>query len=128
MKLLLDTHAFLWAVTSDSRLSSRAQHLFISGRNELYFSVATIWEILTKVQIGKLDLPTPVGPYLINQLARNNVFVLTLSLDHVLRLESLPLHHRDPFDRILVAQSLEENLPILTADPLLSKYSAQLIW
>lgn len=128
MKLLLDTHTFLWAISSDPRLSDRAQELFLSGRNELYFSVGSLWEIITKVQIGKLVLPTPVGPYLTDQLVRNTVYVLALTLDHVLRLETLPLHHRDPFDRILVAQSLEEDFPILTADPLLKKYAANLIW
>lgn len=128
MKLLLDTHTFLWAISNDPRLSDRAQNLFISARNELYFSVVSVWEVLTKVQIGKLDLPRPVGAYLTDQLTQNNTYVLGLSFEHVLRLEALPLHHRDPFDRILVAQSLEEDLPIVTADPLLAKYSANLIW
>jgi PIN domain nuclease of toxin-antitoxin system len=128
MKLLLDTHAFLWAISGDPRLSEKAEQLFVTGRNELYFSVASVWEVLTKVQIGKLPLPSPVGPYLSDQLARNSVYVLPVQLEHVLRLETLPLHHRDPFDRILVAQSLHEDFPILTADPLLKKYSASLIW
>ena len=128
MKLLLDTHAFLWAISGDPRLSEKAEQLFVTGRNELYFSVASVWEVLTKVQIGKLPLPSPVGRYLSDQLARNSVYVLPVQLEHVLRLETLPLHHRDPFDRILVAQSLHEDLPILTADPLLKKYSATLIW
>lgn len=128
MKLLLDTHAFLWAISGDPRLSEKAEQLFVTGRNELYFSVASVWEVLTKVQIGKLPLPSPVGRYLSDQLARNSVYVLPVQLEHVLRLETLPLHHRDPFDRILVAQSLHEDFPILTADPLLKKYSATLIW
>jgi PIN domain nuclease of toxin-antitoxin system len=128
VKLLLDTHTFLWAITDDPQLSQRARDSFASGRNELFLSVASVWEILTKVQIGKLPLPRPAGPYLRDQLVANEVHVLPLRLEHVLRLEQLPLHHRDPFDRILVAQILEDDLPIISADPLLKKYSASLVW
>lgn len=87
-----------------------------------------MWEILIKTQTGKLRFGKAVGSFVGKELARNNVQVLPLLLDHVLRLEKLPLHHRDPFDRILIAQSLEEGMPILTADPLLKTYSATLLW
>ena len=127
MKYLLDTHVFLWAVTADPKLSSRAKQIF-TGDHELWFSVAGVWEILTKVQIGKLRLPSPAGAYVSAQLVRNNIRVLPITLTHALHLERLPLHHRDPFDRVLIAQSLEEELPIVTADPLLASYSATLVW
>ena len=127
MKYLLDTHVFLWAVTADPKLSSRAKQIF-TGDHELWFSVAGVWEILTKVQIGKLPLPSPAGAYVSAQLVRNNIRVLPITLPHALQLERLPLHHRDPFDRVLIAQSLEEELPIVTADPLLASYSATLVW
>jgi PIN domain nuclease of toxin-antitoxin system len=127
VKVLLDTHAFLWAITDDPQLSRRAREVF-SGPGDLFLSVASIWEILIKVQIRKLPLPRPVVPYLRGQLAKNSVQILPVLLDHVARLEQLPMHHRDPFDRILVAQSAEEGLPILTADPLLGKYPVTLIW
>ncbi len=87
-----------------------------------------MWEVLTKVQAGKLPMPKETGTYLKQQIAKSNVQVLPIQMTHVLRLERLPLHHRDPFDRILIAQSLEEGYPILTADPLLKNYSAALIW
>jgi PIN domain nuclease of toxin-antitoxin system len=128
MKILLDTHAWLWWITNNKKLSQRAHEIIASGSNELFLSVASLWEVLSKVQIGKLPFPIPAGPYVREQLTRNGVRLLSISLDHVLRLEHLPLHHRDPFDRILVAQSLEEELPILTADPLFKDYSATLIW
>jgi PIN domain nuclease of toxin-antitoxin system len=128
MKVLLDTHVFLWAITDNPQLSRRAREIFAVGRNVLFLSAASVWEILTKVQVGKLPLPTPVGGYLKQQLTENDVQVLPILLAHILQLEQLPLHHRDPFDRILVAQSLEENLPIVTADPLLERYAATLIW
>jgi PIN domain nuclease of toxin-antitoxin system len=128
VKLLLDTHAFLWAITDDPQLSGKARRLFTGSENELFLSVAGVWEILVKVQIGKLPLPKPAGDYLQKQLAKNAVQVLPIRLRHALRLEQLPLHHRDPFDRILIAQALEEEMPILTADPVMNQYSATLLW
>jgi PIN domain nuclease of toxin-antitoxin system len=128
VKVLLDTHAFLWAITDDPQLSEKARRMFTSSDNELLLSVASVWEVLVKVQIGKLPLPKPTGDYLQRQLAKNAVRVLPIQLRHVLRLEQLPPHHRDPFDRILIAQSLEEELPIMTADPLMKNYAVTLVW
>jgi PIN domain nuclease of toxin-antitoxin system len=128
MKILLDTHAFLWAITEDAQLSLRAREIFTARTSELFLSVASIWEILIKVQLKKLPLTKPVVPFLREQLANNNIHVLPIVLDHVARLEDLPVHHRDPFDRILVAQSLEEGWPLLSADPLLARYPTELIW
>lgn len=127
MKALLDTHTFLWAIAEERKLSRRAQQVF-TGPNDLWISVASFWEILIKVQIGKLPLPKPTGPYVVRKLAENRVDVLPLNLGHALRIESLPLHHRDPFDRILVAQCLEENLALVTADPVFENYPVKLIW
>ena len=128
MKVLLDTHAFLWAITDDAQLSERARTILTTGRNELFVSVVSLWEILVKVQIGKLPLPKPAGRYLQQQLATATMQVLPVMFSHVLQLEQLPLHHRDPFDRLLVAQSIDEDLAILTADPALKSYPAKLIW
>jgi PIN domain nuclease of toxin-antitoxin system len=127
MKALLDTHAFLWAIVSDRRLSRRAEQIY-TGPNDLWLSVASVWEMLIKARAGKLPLPEPAGPYLVKELAKNKIRVLPIQLDHVLRIESLPLHHRDPFDRILVSQSLVENLPLVSADPVFESYSVNLIW
>ena len=88
----------------------------------MWISVVSLWEIIMKVQIGKLVLPTPVGDYLAAKLKMNGVSVLPLSFAHVRRLEGIPMHHRDPFDRILIAQSLEEKLPLVSADPHFEKY------
>lgn len=98
------------------------------GPADLWLSVASIWEILIKSQIGKMPLPKPVGPYVIKKMRENRIEVLPLGLDHVLRVEALPPHHNDPFDRILIAQSLEEKLPIVTADRTFSSYPVQIIW
>ena len=126
MKFLLDTHVFLWAITDESRLSARARTVMASG--DSWFSVASIWEVIVKVQAGRMSLPRPAGPFLTSELASSRVQILPITLDHVLRVETLDLHHRDPFDRILVAQSIEENLPVLTADPLLERYPIRRIW
>jgi PIN domain nuclease of toxin-antitoxin system len=127
MKAILDTHAFLWAITQEEKLSRRAQKIF-AGPNDLWLSVASIWEIMIKVQTGKLPLPLPAGPYVVKKLAENRIEVLPITLDHVLRTESLPLYHHDPFDRLLIAQSVEEGLPIITADPIIERYPVQIIW
>ena len=127
MRALLDTHAFLWAIADDKRLSRRAQKIF-TGPNDLWLSAASVWEILIKVQAGKLPLPQPSAPYLVKKAAQNRIEVLPINLDHILRVESLTMHHRDPFDRVLIAQSIEENLPLVTADPQFERYPVELIW
>jgi PIN domain nuclease of toxin-antitoxin system len=126
MKVLIDTHVLLWGLQDEARLSIRVRDLLPVA--EVWISVASLWEIVTKVQVGKLDLPVPVGNYLSAQLRANGVSVLPLIFDHVRRLEEIPLHHRDPFDRILIAQSMSESMPLITADPLLKKYSIEVIW
>jgi PIN domain nuclease of toxin-antitoxin system len=127
MKALLDTHTFLWAISGDERLSQRARQIFI-GPSDLWFSVASIWEILIKVRIGKMPLPSPAGPYIVKKLVENRIETLPVSRDHVLRVENLPTHHNDPFDRMLVAQSLEEKLPLATADRIFKRYPVEVIW
>jgi PIN domain nuclease of toxin-antitoxin system len=127
MKAMLDTHAFLWALAGDARMSQHARDIF-AGSTDLSLSIASVWEILIKVQSGKLNFPRPAVPYVLRRLAENRIKTLPISIDHLLALERLPMHHRDPFDRILIAQSLQENLPVITADPLFKHYPVQVIW
>lgn len=127
MRTLLDTHAFLWGIAGDTRMSAHARKIFV-GPSKLSMSVASIWEILIKVQIGKLNLPLPAGPYIIRKLSENRIETLPISLDHLLAFGQLPLHHRDPFDRILIAQAVEEGLPIVTSDSHFSRYPVEVIW
>jgi PIN domain nuclease of toxin-antitoxin system len=126
MKILLDTHTLLWALTDESKLSERVRKLLPSAST--WLSVASLWEILIKVQIGKMPLPQPAGPFVMGKLARNGVQLLPVTSDHVLRIESLPDYHRDPFDRMLIAQSLEEKIPLVTADRAFARYPIELIW
>ena len=127
MKAILDTHAFLWAIAGDARMSHHARDIF-AGSADLSLSIASIWEILIKVQSGKLNFPRPAGPYVLSRLAENRIKRLPISIDHLLALERLPIHHRDPFDRMLIAQSMEEDWPIITADPMFKQYPIQVIW
>jgi PIN domain nuclease of toxin-antitoxin system len=126
VRILLDTHAFLWAITDDRRLSRQARKILQTA--DLFLSVVSFWEIVTKVQIGKLPLPDSPSKYLPRHVAALGAEVLPIEAAHVLRLESLPLHHRDPFDRLLIAQSLEEKLPLLSCDTLLAPYGADIRW
>jgi len=127
MKAILDTHTFLWGIAGDRRMSPKARDAF-AGPSELVLSMASIWEILIKVQLRKLSLPEPAGPYVIRKMADNRIEALPIDLDHLLAFEGLALHHRDPFDRMLIAQALEENLPIVTADQFFSRYPVKVIW
>ena len=127
MKALLDTHAFLWALAGDARMSRHARDVF-AGSADLFLSIASIWEIVIKVQSGKLNLPRPAGPYVLRKLAENRISSLPISIDHLLAVERLPMHDRDPFDRMLIAQSIEEDWPIITADPKFKQYPVQIIW
>ena len=125
MKVLIDTQVFLWGLQGEHRISPRVRTLLPEA--EVWISVVSLWEIVVKKQIGKLELPTPTVEYLKEKLKENGVSVLPLTFDHVRRVEDLVLHHRDPFDRILIAQSIEERLPIITADPAFSKYPVEII-
>jgi len=126
MKVLLDTHTFLWAIIDEKKLSPRVRRIMASS--QLWWSVVSLWEAIQKAQVGKLSLPLPAGPFLTNELSSNHVRLLPVSLSHVLRVEELPLHHRDPFDRLLIAQSIEEGWPIVTADPWFARYPVDVIW
>jgi len=128
VRALLDTHVLLWAITDDQKLSEEARAIFSDGDNHLFFSAAGLWEILIKVQIGRLLIPKPAGKFIEKQLVQNNIEVLPIQMHHVWGLESLPMHHRDPFDRILLAQSLQEGLPIVSADKKLRTYAAEILW
>jgi PIN domain nuclease of toxin-antitoxin system len=126
MKALLDTNTFLWGLSAPEKLSLTARNAIAAA--ERFLSVASIWEVLIKVRIGKLPLQLPAGKYLTGQMSTNGVSVLSVKLEHVLQIEKLQLHHRDPFDRILIAQSVEEGWPIITADPMFKMYPIRVIW
>lgn len=128
MRVLLDTHTWLWWLSAPQQLNADTRALIADRANQLLLSVASTWEIAIKVSIGKLHLPGPLATFLPEQLRQDEIEVLGIDINHTFRVASLPHHHRDPFDRMLVAQALVESLPLVTADPLLRPYGATLIW
>lgn len=129
MKVLLDTHVFLWWITNQlENLSPKAEEVMRDGKNELFLSAASGWEIAIKAQLGKLTLPEDPISFIAQQLHLNAIHPLPIQLNHALHVYALPSHHRDPFDRMLVAQSQVEKLPLLTLDPQIARYQVEVIW
>jgi PIN domain nuclease of toxin-antitoxin system len=125
MKVLLDTHTFLWMAAEPDRLSARARD--VCGSENLVLSVASIWEIGIKCQIGRLVLPAAPREYLTRQIRIAGVSILPIQYRHALAAAALPMRHKDPFDRMLVAQCLEEGLPCVTRDPIFAEYGVEVI-
>ena len=128
MRILLDTHTFLWWITDDQRLSSHSIELISDGNNELLFSAASGWEIAIKAGLGRLNISEPLDRFVSEQLSRNHIAVLPVQLSHALHVFTLPQAHRDPFDRLLVAQAQVEGLSLLSSDKKLSDYDVDVLW
>jgi PIN domain nuclease of toxin-antitoxin system len=128
MKYLLDTMIWLWSVGPIDRISRQGLAILQRGDEEIYFSAASSWEIAIKTQLGKYRLPEAPAGYIPKRLTEQGIRPLSITQSHALRVQELPLHHRDPFDRLLVAQALAEEMTILTADPHFTRYRVQLVW
>ena len=128
MKLLLDTQVWLWSLAEPERLNDEARALLSDRRNTIYLSAASAWEIAIKSALGKLPLPEPPTIYVPSRMASLGILALNITHSHTLHVFSLPAHHRDPFDRIIIAQSQVENLPVLTADRVFRQYDVTIIW
>jgi PIN domain nuclease of toxin-antitoxin system len=125
---LLDTHAFLWAILDAPQFGAQARAAFVEPSNEIFLSYVSVWEAVIKAGAGKLALPRPASAFLAAEAARNRVTLLPVALGHLAKLETLPPNHRDPFDRLLVAQALDEGWPLVSADSRLAAYGVTLIW
>jgi PIN domain nuclease of toxin-antitoxin system len=128
MKLLLDTHAFLWLNTDPTRVGQAALPVCRDRANTLYLSLVSLWEIQIKHQLGKLELRVPWAQMLEAQEQANGVQTLPLSIKYIRALQHLPPHHRDPFDRMLIAQAQAEGMALVTADPAMSAYDVTIVW
>ena len=128
MRVLLDTHALLWFLAGDERLSARGRQIIGDPTADLLFSVASLWEIAIKHSIGKLPLARPFAETFPAQLNANAVRALPIEPAHLARLVDLPLHHRDPFDRLIIAQALAEGVPVLTRDRAFGAYPVEVVW
>ncbi len=128
MRLLLDTHVLLWWVEDDPQLSVAARTVIGDADNLCYVSLVSAWEMSIKAGLGKLDLAVPVLDYFQQHLPGNDFKPLGISLEQVTRVQHLPFHHRDPFDRLLLAQAQQERLTMVSADAVFSNYGIERIW
>lgn len=128
MKILLDTQAFLWMSLDSPELTKKAKKAFLDENNELYFSLASVWEVAIKVSIGKLSFKKSFEKIILQQFQNNGVNQLHINFRHVVKAAKLPFHHRDPFDRLLAAQALEEKIHILSVDSIFDEYGVKRIW
>lgn len=128
MKLLLDTHTFIWWDSEPAKLSPQALTLCQDRKNSLLLSVASVWEMQIKLQLGKLKLNLPLAELIESQQQTNSIEILPVTLVHVLALQNLPPHHKDPFDRLLIVQANVEDAVLVSNDPVFVKYAVQVLW
>jgi PIN domain nuclease of toxin-antitoxin system len=128
MRLLLDTHSFLWFIDNNPKLSAHAKTLIEDGTNEVSLSVASLWEIGIKLSLGKLTLSLPFDTFMSQQLEQNNIELLDLKISHVAAITNLPFHHRDPFDRLIIAQAMVEQIPVVGLDLAFDSYPVVRLW
>ena len=128
MNLLLDSHTFLWFVGNDPRLSLNARVVIEDPSNRKWVSIASLWEITIKVSIGKLTLTDPVAVFLRRELLLNKFSTLDITLNHLDSLSTIPFHHRDPFDRLIVSQSIADSMSVVSTDLAFDAYGITRIW
>jgi PIN domain nuclease of toxin-antitoxin system len=128
VRLLLDTHAFLWFLLDDRQLSASARALIEDPANAVAISPASYWEIAIKIGLKKYLLPEPYHVFMEREIANNNFCIVPIEPKHTAVLTTLPLHHRDPFDRLIVAQAMVEKIPLISADPQLDAYPIHRLW
>jgi len=128
MQLLLDTHSFIWWSINSEKLSLTGQDLLFDRNNRLFLIVASVWEMQIKLQLGKLQLNPSLQELIKNQITINNLEILSIDLAHIWTLATLIHYHKDPFDRLLISQSITEIMPILSVDEIFDRYPVQRIW
>jgi PIN domain nuclease of toxin-antitoxin system len=128
MRFLIDTHCWLWMYSASEKLNDAAKALMHGSENTAFFSAVSAAEIGIKSGIGKLRLPQPAKEYVVSRIEHSGMKTIPLHIHHALRVAELPQHHRDPFDRLLIAQAQAEGLPLMTADSTIAKYDVEIIW
>jgi len=128
MKLLLDTHTFIWWDSEPQRLSQQVLNMCQDPENVLLASVASLWEMQIKLQLGKLELNKPLAELVSGQQEVNKIDILDVKLEHVLSLAKLPSHHKDPFDRLLIAQADIEEAILVSKDQIFTEYEVKVVW
>lgn len=128
MNLLLDTHSFLWWIQGGTVLSERARQALEEARGTVYLSAASLWEMAIKIRLGKLRAPEPFDQFILRQVQDNRLEILPIHAQHVLATMNLPAHHRDPFDRLLIAQAQTEDLLLISRDAVFGHYDVKVLW
>jgi PIN domain nuclease of toxin-antitoxin system len=128
MKLLLDTHAFIWWASNSAKLPSSVKTEISDPANTLMFSVISVWEMQIKIQLGKLKASRPLPDLVEHHVRVNRMQILPVGLEHVLALDIRPAHHKDPFDRLLIAQAMVQDVLLVSGDPMFSSYPIKLLW
>ncbi|MDQ3013451.1 MAG: type II toxin-antitoxin system VapC family toxin [Acidobacteriota bacterium] len=128
MKLLLDTHAFIWFVYDSPKLPRKTKELLEDEQTELLLSTASVWEMAIKASMGKLTLISRAADLAANQLQKDAIDILPITLPHIDLVESLPFHHKDPFDRLLIAQTAFEHIDIVSIDTMVDRYGIRRVW
>jgi len=128
MRLLLDTHAFIWYTTDSSEISRKGRSLIDNGENDILLSTASVWEMAIKHSIGRLTFSRPFMEFIKQQIAVNRIDILEITFDHIEVVASLALHHLDPFDRLIIAQSMAQQIPILSVDAIFDAYAIARVW
>jgi PIN domain nuclease of toxin-antitoxin system len=128
MKYLLDTHTFLWFINADEALSATAQSLIEDPNHDILLSIASIWEMAIKVSLGKLTMQEPFTEFVLKEMQENNIILLNVSPEHAGLVATLPFHHRDPFDRLIIAQALSEEILIIGMDAIFDAYGVERKW
>ncbi|MDT9185597.1 MULTISPECIES: type II toxin-antitoxin system VapC family toxin [Limnospira] len=128
MRLLLDTHIFIWLIDGNPKLSQTARQAIEDESNTLHLSIVSLWEITIKTSLGKLELAIPLEQIVINFILPSDIEILPIHLPHLLILQTLPFHHRDPFDRLLISQAKSETLTLLSEDGMFEQYEVEILW
>ena len=128
MKYLIDTHALLWIVTKNKKLSKKVKDIYLNSENQIFISLASLWEMAIKINLKKLSINEPLKDFVKNQIKSNDINILDIKTKHILLLENLPYYHKNPFDRLIISQSINEQIPLLSFDKVFDKYSIKRIW
>lgn len=128
VRYLLDTHTLLWFIAEDKQISSSGQRLILDSSSEIFISTASLWEIAIKINIGKLALNKPFEQSFPDELDSHGIEILDITVDTLVQLTTLPLHHRDPFDRLIIAQAIVEGIPIISKDEAFDLYDVKREW
>jgi len=128
LKYILDTHALLWITSDSDRLTSKAKSIYLDDKNEIWLSKASVWEMAIKISLKKLQIKNNIENFINDHVVGNGIKILDITLEQIYKLETLPFHHRDPFDRLIISQSMTEGIPVISSDHNFDKYNVNRIW